>query len=300
MPSSLVLCTACNETYAMGGAVALVSALQHVEAGSAARVYVLDGGMRNTTWDRFARSIARAGRQHELIRLRPEMAQFTGLPQDWGSSVMTYARLTLPELVDEPRLVYIDADMVVQRDVTPLYQSDLGAAIVAASPDVVTPKLANENLPLEPLGLDPHASYMQAGFLIINLLAWRKEKVSEQVLSYLKTWPQHARYWDQSALNVVLYKKWSQLPATWNAPAHWAEHQRGGCQLDDAVLHFVGPHKPWLLGHHRGRAAARFFAVLDDTAWAGWRPNAYRQALKQVRYRLGLLLKSFRRKEAIG
>ncbi|MES2695346.1 MAG: glycosyltransferase family 8 protein [Verrucomicrobiota bacterium] len=300
MSSSLVLCTACNETYAMGGTVALVSALRQAKFAGEARVYVLDGGIRDLSWQRLAQSLQLTGRAHTLIRLKPEMARFAGLPQDWGSSVMTYARLALPELVDEPKLVYVDADMVVQGDVVPLFAADFGNAIVAASPDVVIGRLSGENLPLEQLQLSPDAPYLQAGFLIINLDLWRRENVSTRVLEYLKTWPQHAKHWDQSALNVVLYRRWHALKTTWNAPAHWAEQRRGPCNLDDAVLHFVGPHKPWLLGHHRGRAAARFFSVLDQTGWAGWRPSAWRQALKQVRYRAGLLLRSMRRKEAVA
>jgi lipopolysaccharide biosynthesis glycosyltransferase len=253
-------------------------------------VYVLDGGLRERSWARLGRSLAATGRAHELVRLRPAMARFTGLPQDWGSSVMTYARLALPELVDEQRLIYIDADMIVQADVSPLAELDLQGAVVAAAPDVITGTLGNEGLPVQELGLPPDDPYLQAGFLVIDLPRWRTEKVSERVLAYLRDWPRHARYWDQSALNVVLHRRWQALPANWNMPAWWAEAGQGGCHLDGEILHFVGPHKPWLLGHDQGGAADRFFAEVRRTAWGNWRPNRLGFALKMLKYRLGQFL----------
>lgn len=287
-----VLCTACNETYALGGTVALTSALRRLPAdGAPVRVYVLDGGLRPSTWRRLARSLAATGRAHELIRLQPEMARFDGLPQDWGSSVMTYARLALPELVDEARLVYLDADLVVQADLSPLFQLNLGDAIVAAAPDVVTGTLGNEGLPCRELGLPPEDPYLQAGFLVIDLPKWRRAQVSERVLAYLKAWPNHARYWDQSALNVVLHRRWLALPAHWNMPAWWADAGRGDCHLEGEILHFVGPHKPWLLGHDRSGTAGRFYAEVRRTAWGGWRPNRLRFALKLAKYRLTQLFR---------
>lgn len=293
MSRPVVLCTACNHTYALGGCVAVCSALLSLKAEAreaGAVVYVLDGGLKPDDWSRFERSVAACGASHRLVRLLPKMAAFAGLPQDWGSSVMTYARLALPELVEEDRLLYIDADMVVQRDLSPFMDLDLEGCIVAASRDVVTERIGAEHLPVEKYALDPEAPYFQAGFLVIDLPAWKRHSVSGEVLRYLRENPGYAKYWDQSALNVVLHRRWKQLEDTWNSPAWWADMGRAGCSLDDAILHFVGPHKPWLRGHHRSGSAKRFFSMVDRTAWRGWRPTFLRQLLKQARYEAGKLL----------
>ena len=77
-----VLCTACNETYALGGTVALLSALRRIkQATGTIRVYVLDGGIRDPSWEKLKTSLEDCGRPHELIRLKPDMARFTGLPR---------------------------------------------------------------------------------------------------------------------------------------------------------------------------------------------------------------------------
>lgn len=270
----------------MGAAVALCSALRHLPSyGGEVTAYVLDGGLRESDWQKLTKSVQRAHSAARLIRLRPEMARFSGLPQDWGSSVMTYARLALPELVDESRILYLDADMIVQADLSPFMTRDLEGKTVAAARDVITRTIGGDYLPNEALGLNPEADYFQAGFLVIDLERWKAERVSERVLAYLSDYSEHSRYWDQSALNAMLYERWLRLEDEWNTPAFWADQKKDGSNLEDPILHFVGPDKAWLLGHHRKPAALRFFDELDRTAWRGWRPTRWRNFLKWGKYR---------------
>jgi lipopolysaccharide biosynthesis glycosyltransferase len=214
------------------------------------------------------------------------MTTFAGLPKDWGSSVMTYARLALPNMVGEDQLFYLDADIIVQAPWASLWNAGCGDATIAAAPDVITQTLGNDHLDLEKFGLDPAAPYFQAGLLLINLEKWREQLVSEKVLDYLRENPGHCRFWDQSALNVVLYRQWRQLPPSWNTPAWWADQRKNGVNLEVPALHFVGPHKPWIYGHHRSPTARIFFGWLDQTSWKRWRPTGVRQARKWAKYRL--------------
>jgi lipopolysaccharide biosynthesis glycosyltransferase len=269
----------------MGAAVALCSALRRLPLDSHEPVaYVLDGGLRESDWRKIAKSVVLANASTRLIRLRPEMARFSGLPQDWGSSVMTYARLALPELVDESRILYLDADIIVQADLSPFMKKDLEGNTVAAARDVITRTISGDHLPLAAFGLNPASDYFQAGFLVIDLKRWKQEQVSERVLAYLRNYPEHTRYWDQSALNATLYGRWQRLPDTWNTPAFWADQKKKGTSLEDSILHFVGPDKAWLRGHHRKPAALRFFDELDRTAWRRWRPRIWRDQLKFIKY----------------
>jgi lipopolysaccharide biosynthesis glycosyltransferase len=285
-----VLCSSANETYAMGLAVALASALRHAPAAATYRVYVLDGGIRDFTWRRIERSLRLTGRKLELIRLLPKMSQFAGLPQDWGASVMTYARLALPELVRESRIFYIDSDLVVQGDWTKIFHLALGENVIGAATDIIAKTLSNEPYDFARFQLDPRAPSLQAGVMLIDLEKWRAERISEKTLTYLRENPAQAKCWDQSALNVVLYGRWLSLPVEWNIPGWWADLRREGCSPDAAVLHFVGPNKPWLIGFDQGAAAERFFAELDHTDWRGWRPSRARFLLKLLKYRLSKLL----------
>ena len=285
--SRVAICSASNQTYVHGVAAALASAVLHAPYGVHCRVYLLDGGIRESSWRKLEKTFAGLPRSCELIRLRPDMQTYAGLPQDWGSSVMTYARLALPQMVTEDRVLYVDADLLVQADWAALWELDLGDAIVAAAPDVITKTLGGERLDLIKFNLDGAAPYLQAGFLLLDLNKWRDFGVSEKVITYLRENPEHCCFWDQSALNVVLYGRWKMLPWEWNTPAWWADQMIEDCTLDAPVLHFVGPHKPWNYGHHTNSSSKVFFRYLDRTAWNGWRPNGLRFACKMAKYRVG-------------
>ena len=290
----VAICSASNQTYVLGVAAALVSAVLHAPRGIHCRVYLLDGGIHEDAWRKLERSMAALPRSCELIRLRPDMQSFVGLPQDWGNSVMTYARLALPQMVTEDRVLYVDADLLVQGDWTALWEMDLEDAVVAAAPDVVTKTLGAEKLDLEKFQMDPAAPYFQAGFLVMDLNKWRDFAVSEKVVTYLRENPKHCCFWDQSALNVVLYKRWKMLPCEWNTPAWWADQGIEDCVINAPVLHYVGPHKPWIYGHHTNPSGKQFYYFLDQTAWKGWRPNGLRFAWKMLKYRVGKLLNALR------
>jgi lipopolysaccharide biosynthesis glycosyltransferase len=248
-------------------------------------IYVLDGGIRDAGWKKLAKSLLKTGRKHELVRLKPAMGQFDGLPMDWGGSVMTYARLALADLVDEDKVFYIDSDLVMNRDWSPVWEWDLDGSVVAAARDVIVQTLGKECLPLQDFGMDPDGAYLQAGVMLMDLRRWREKRISGQVMEYLRSYPHHQKYWDQSALNVVLYRQWKKLPDEWNVPAHWADQGRHGFDLQAPVVHFAGPHKPWIYGHHCSESSRSFFRILDQTSWSGWRPSALRQSFKWLKYR---------------
>lgn len=276
----VAICSATNQMYVTGAAAALASAVLTAPEDVHCRVYLLDGGIRESSWRKLEKTMAGLGRSCELIRLRPDMGAYSGLPKDWGASVMTYARLALPQMVQEDRILYVDADLVVQADWTVLWECDLGDAIVAAAMDVITKTLGAEHLNLEKFHMDGADPYFQAGFLLMDLNKWRDFGVSEKVIAYIQENPDHARYWDQSALNVVLYKRWKLIDRGWNTPAWWADQGTEGCGNDAPVLHFVGPRKPWVYGHHKSGSAKVFFRWLDRTDWKGWRPSGFRFACR--------------------
>lgn len=76
------LCSASNQTYVLGAAAALASGILHASPDCHCRVYVLDGGIRERSWRKLQKSLERLPRSCEVIRLRPDMQRFAGLPRD--------------------------------------------------------------------------------------------------------------------------------------------------------------------------------------------------------------------------
>lgn len=179
-------------------------------------------------------------------------------------SRMSYARLFAAEMLpaEAKRAIYLDMDMVVRRDVLELTAFDLAGAVVGATANGPSGDGRRE---LARLGV-PGDNYFNAGFLLIDLEAWRAREVGTRALQFCRTFAGTLNMHDQDALNGVLSEDWAELPPHWNS---WVAKTT---DPDSCVLHYTMTPKPWDVDYS-GRYADIFFAALDRTALRGWRPN---------------------------
>ena len=204
-----------------------------------------------------------------------------------------------PEL---SRVVSLDADVLVRRPLDELWNAELGAHALGAVRDAYLP-LAGFELPWRRLGVDPRAAYFNAGVMVMALDRWRAEGISDRVLARMRS--EALPNDEQSALNAVLGDDWQRLAPEWNTQAHhlagdsaraWAFEDASTLAravADPAIVHFCAGDfgRPWQAGSsHPFRD--EWFATLDRTPWAGWRPRRHwvRGALHRARRAGGELL----------
>jgi hypothetical protein len=162
-----------------------------------------------------------------------------------GQSHMTYCRILLPHLLDVARLIYLDCDVLVFRDLSELFDLELSAGkILAAVPDSETLSLAEDSLVVaRAMKLSAEGAYFNCGVMLMNLDELRKQKFLERSLEFLETWRGHYRFWDQSAINFLLHGQIHALPKYWNR-ASWQFDQQEDNNLG-CLLHYTGA-VPWL------------------------------------------------------
>jgi lipopolysaccharide biosynthesis glycosyltransferase len=190
------------------------------------------------------------------------------------ASTAVYYRLLLPRLLDASitRVLYLDCDLVVKDSLLPLWQTPLPDHPVAA----VAEPYFNRH---EPLGLPPGTPYFNSGVMLIDLPAWRREKVSERAIEFLEHNPGRIEAWDQDALNAVLRGNWQPLPARWNQQtSHFAppdappepDPEWQECRQRPAVIHYSSKFKPW---HAWCTHPLRheYYTYLKLTPWKGFR-----------------------------
>jgi lipopolysaccharide biosynthesis glycosyltransferase len=196
-------------------------------------------------------------------------------------------RLFLAELLPPAleRVIFLDADMIVRRPLRPLWNVDFEGGTVAAVRDPLVPWFGAPNgPPWEELGVAPDRPYFNAGAMLVDLSAWRDGEVGQRCLMILRD--RALPYGDQCALNAVLADSWRPLPPCWNVQAGhlwgrggFAPIIESGAELNEAIsnpsiVHFnTSPFgRPWLHGcTHPYRD--EWFAALDETEFAGWRPH---------------------------
>lgn len=171
-------------------------------------------------------------------------AAFRDFPSLNGSHA-TYYRLHAASLVEADRFLYLDADTVCDTDVSELLEFDFHGHAAAWTPEAPLALSVDRQVAHE-LGNPAGEPYFNAGVVLINATEWRRQRVTERAMEYLAT---HVpRYWDQSALNVVLHRASALLDPRYNTIANhrsnWP-HIRHSYGKNNRLIHFVDSPKPW-------------------------------------------------------
>lgn len=152
----------------------------------------------------------------------------------------------LPKEID--RILYLDADMLVLKDIAPIYNTDLDDKFLGAVRDfgVKFKKVAQYVKWLDV----PHL-YFNSGMLIMNLALMRSKWNRQEIEAFITTKAIYFSCPDQDALNLLCKEgDVLQLPDEYNYQVKSNE------KLDNdeaVVLHYVGYNKPWnhyVLGKH--------------------------------------------------
>src|SRR5205807_1720070 len=250
----VALALASNEHYFPGLYCAVTSALCHLDPAREADVRVIDGGISDKSRGILSDLVGRFGRKCRLAFVAVDQTIFRGATLGPGQSHMTYCRILLPHLLDVPRLIYLDCDVLVFRDLSELFDLELShGKILAAVPDSETLTLSCDSQAVaDAMNLPADRLYFNSGVMLLNLYELRKQNFTKQSLEFLKNWRGYYRFHDQSAFNFLLQGWIDELPEYWNR-ASWRFDAQQNNDLD-CVLHYTSL-APWL-GGTRGPAPA--------------------------------------------
>src|SRR5436190_1054893 len=158
---------------------------------------------------------------------------------------MTYCRTLLPRLLGVRRVIYLDCDLLVFRDLSKLFNFELPPGrILAAVPDSETLTLSDDSRTIaDAMKLPASRRYFNAGLMLLNLDELRRKNFTERSLEFFRNFRGQYRFHDQSALNFLLHGNIEELPEYWNRPAWRFDAQ----QTNDlqCVLHYTRC-APWL------------------------------------------------------
>jgi lipopolysaccharide biosynthesis glycosyltransferase len=256
----IVLALASNERYFPGLYCAVASALSYLDSARKLDLRVLDGGISQTSRDSLSKLINRLGGAVRLQFVPVNPSTFGKATLGPGESHMTYCRILLPHLLDVPRLIYLDCDVLVFRDLAPLFDLELSPGkVLAAARDSETLSLADDSPMLaDETNLPREGAYFNCGVMLMNLDELRKQEFFDRAVEFLNKKSSY-RFWDQSAINFLLYGQIDELPEYWNR-ASWSFDAQHNNNLH-CVLHYTTS-APWLRGK-RGPAQVLFerFAI---------------------------------------
>ena len=193
------------------------------------------------------------------------------LPLDRSSYPLNiYMRLFIPYFIPEEieRVLYLDVDMIVLKDIATLFENDLEKYVIAA---VLDPRIITFDnswggvLNYNELGLAPDTRYFNTGLLIMNTKKWREQSVTEKIIECIDNNKKFANYPDQYGLNVVLANQWLELSPLWNhfstLPANETPY----------LIHFV-ERKPIYKAYNYSEEFKKiFYSYLKQTEWKNFK-----------------------------
>jgi len=238
---------ASNERYFSGLYCAVASALSNLDVTREVDFKVLDGGISEQSKKVLSDVVERFGTRARLVFVPIDETIFCGAALGPAESHMTYCRTLLPRLLNVRRVIYLDCDLLVFRDLSKLFDFNLPPGrILAAVADSETLTLGDDSRKIAgAMNLPPAGRYFNAGVMLLDLDELRRENFSERSLDFFRNFSGHYRFHDQSALNFLLYDQIHDLPEYWNR-ASWRFDDQENNTLE-CVLHYTTS-APWLGG----------------------------------------------------
>ena len=277
---SLVLAT--DEHYVIHLAALLKSIEVNHKTGEKILAYVIDDGIKPASKRRIEESVSPDMFRITWVAARAIIPVGTQLPADQTSyPFTTYLRIFIERIVPAgtQKVLFLDVDMLLLRDISELYHTDLAGHTIAAVQDSRILTFGNEWGGIRnyaALGLPAETKYFNAGMMLINLPEWVAQGISQKVMATLHEHIKIASYADQYGLNIVLANKWLPLDERWNYFA-------SGELENPYLIHFVS-RKPFYTSYSSNPAYQQlFYHYLAQTPWRNAKPvGELHRAIKKI------------------
>ena len=188
-------------------------------------------------------------------------------------SLETYYRYLIADLLPEvDKILYLDGDLIVQKEITSFYQTDLADCYLAGVSDLWAEKTGHKS----DLGLK---TYINAGVLLMNLKLMRADNLGQLLIEKTTLLWDKIKYQDQDILNVVCQEKILEVDDIYNFTMEHIKSDKSKAKKA-CIIHYTGQKKPW------GDKKVRFKSL--------W--QKYEKAMKKIvnkKIKVGLIVNEF-------
>lgn len=263
---AVVTVFACNDRYVPCLAPLICSIVQNAQSARPYELYVLTTDISKENEARL-KALVKTDSRFSLACLDVSgMVETHDFFVHMHISRETYFRFCIPELFARTqKVLYLDSDMVVQADVSELYDVSLEGACLGAVRDVDCAGSIRQNAQFahyihNTVGCSGPADYFQAGVILCDIPKMRQEFSFEELaaISAERAWT----YMDQCVLNHAFLGKVYYLEQRWNVLTNckggtvsraqiihcaprWLSEEWETARKNPAIIHYAGAQKPW-------------------------------------------------------
>jgi len=287
----LTIVVATDDHYMVMLAALIKSIEAHLNKGEKINLYIIENQVKKTSKTKLDNSINRDIVTLFWIKSTEIIPVGTKLPIDKSSFPLTiYLRLFIPYFIPKEieRVLYLDIDMIVLRDISELFEVEIGNSIIAA---VLDPKVRTFDNSwggvknFKELGLPGDTHYFNSGLLLMDTQKWRDANITNKTIECIDKNKDFANYPDQYGLNIVLANKWFELDSRWN---HFATID----YPDPFLIHYVQRKPIYKSYNYNVEYRDKFYFYLSQTQWKKFRPiGEFKRYSKKIKNILEKMIK---------
>lgn len=238
---------ATDQNYIEHLSVSLISLL-HNNSNLDFKIYIINGGIEKEKWQKLETIVQKYN--VELIDICIDDTIFEKLVTNHHFTKANYYRLLIPEFIDEEKVLYMDADIVVNGNISELYNLDIEDYYIAA---VENPGFDRH----KELKMDKNSKYFNSGIILINNKKWKDSKLSKNVIDFVSENQESIKFVDQCGLNAVINGSWKLVQLKYNQQAVifekdfddkyncFSKEELEEAKLNPVIIHYTGSSKPW-------------------------------------------------------
>lgn len=240
-----------SDEYMKYTAVVMLSVLQHLPTKQSIFFHILTEDITDNSKNKIIKMKNKYNFDVEYIYIddaRFKMIEKVKTPSHVKR--ITYARLFLPDLLpDLDKVLCLDSDLLINKDISKLYNLNIDNYLFAAAEDANHSKIAerlwgNKNLP-----------YFNTGVLLINLQKLRSINYTENLKQKIQINSSKYQISDQDIINDAFRDYIFPISISWNfyheylfsmgiyKPSNINDYKI--ISSSPAIIHFVGAEKPW-------------------------------------------------------
>ncbi len=238
------ICITSDDNYAEHMFITLFSLLFNLNKNCFCVVRIFDSWLNNKS-KTLLKSLEKQFKNISINFIHVNVEKYKDFPDFWWT-YQTYFRIDIPNLLPNiDKVLYLDPDIVVNKDISNLYETDIAGFAIAAPTESKIDFVYNHIL-----NINVKNWFFNWWVLLCNLNYWRKFWLSDKLKKYLINQEKNY-YLDQDALNAVLWDMRFVLPRYYNVTAYQA--YRHIFEIKKSVIihycwwwDFLWVWKPWL------------------------------------------------------
>ncbi|MBP5429386.1 MAG: glycosyltransferase family 8 protein [Elusimicrobiaceae bacterium] len=207
------ICFVTDDKYAPYTGAAMYSVIKNLSPQTSVNFYIFDNNITEETKGKL-KALVPASSSIIFVNVSSKLAELDKLQQTIPHITKTsYLKFFIADLLPKlDKIIYLDGDLIVTDDITPLWNTHLEDKLLAAVEDVGYTYWCKHNPELK-----LQFKCMNSGVMLINCQKWRETNLSAKLLACAKEHDKVGFGQDQPVLNYVCRDQIVFLPFYWNA-----------------------------------------------------------------------------------